>query len=194
VRIAYFNSNRGPGCFMESLSHGFESTAAWNERPDQIPYLSRHFRPFAGYDLDGRYGTPFDSWYACDSTGPAECMDYPTPTSVSYRLAGESGSISPFDAVCGNVHFMPNGRFHYDLTSADRVRTTCEHFRLADGVDGADAREAFATSMFSRYTELAPDCMGAFLVYWWQNAPGLNNPAIDDTGEHMLNWWPFIYY
>jgi hypothetical protein len=50
VRIAWFNNTRGLGCFMESLSHGFESIGASNL--EQIPYLSRYFNPFSTHDLD----------------------------------------------------------------------------------------------------------------------------------------------
>ena len=48
VRIGCINASRGPGCFMESLSHGMEGTATSNA----IPYFSQYFKEFAGMDLD----------------------------------------------------------------------------------------------------------------------------------------------
>jgi hypothetical protein len=44
------------------------------------------------------------------------------------------------------------------------------------------------------YRELAPDCMGRWVVYWRQNMPGLDNTALDDDGRPMKNWWPFLFY
>jgi hypothetical protein len=48
VRIGGFNNMRGVGCYLESLSHGMESTGAWSPPI----YLSRYFHNFAGFDLD----------------------------------------------------------------------------------------------------------------------------------------------
>jgi hypothetical protein len=48
--------------------------------------------------------------------------------------------------------------------------------------------------VLKRYAELAPDCMGRWLVYWWQNMPGLNNRSKDDDGRPMKNWWVFWFY
>ena len=55
------------------------------------------------------------------------------------------------------------------------------------------AREAHET-MEDRYRDLAPDCMGRWVVYWRQNMPGFANLAYDDTGAAMKNWWPFLFY
>jgi hypothetical protein len=184
VRIAWFNNTRGPGCFLESLSHGFESTGAWN--PEQIPYLSRYFIPLANYGLDDRYGVPFDSWYACDGPG---CLSYPDATSVAWQIGDEGGTIDPYDPVCGNVHFMPNGTEHYDLTSPYTVETSCRHFR-----DGTGETDLFDSTIIDAYATLAPDCMGAFLVWWRQSFPGKGGDHLDDDGAPLLSFWPFIYY
>ena len=87
------------------------------------------------------------------------------------------------------MHFAPNGRQHYDLKGPDTVQTSCTHFR-----DGTGEKEAFSTADFSQYDTLAQDCMGPFLVWWWQNMPGLDNTSLDDAGAPMLNWLPFLYY
>lgn len=184
VRIAWFNNTRGPGCFLESLSHGFESIGAWNQ--DTLPTLRRDFVRFAGYDLDQRLGLPVDSWYACPYGEP--CLEYPTETSVAYDTGDHSGLVDPHDPVCGNVHFTPNGRQHYDLEGPDTVQTSCGSFGVGDEL-APYTKEAYAG-----YRELAPDCMGPFLVYWRQNFPGLDSGAVDEGGEPMLNWWPYVYY
>jgi hypothetical protein len=110
---------------------------------------------------------------------------------VAYDLPdqGAKGVIDPYDPVCGNVHFAPNGRQHYDLDSPSRVRTSCAHFR-----DGSGLTDVFTTADFAPYENIASDCDGPFLVWWRQNMPGLNNNAKDDQGNPMLNWWPFLFY
>ncbi|HEY4633426.1 MAG TPA: PKD domain-containing protein, partial [Candidatus Limnocylindrales bacterium] len=186
VRIAFFNNTRGPGCFLESLSHGFESMGAWNR--DLIPSLSRYFIPFSSHDLDQRYGVPVQSWYGCPYN--QDCLSYPGASAVSYDLgAGQTGLVDPYDPVCGNAHWPPNGRRHYNLDSPFAVRTSCRSFR-----DGTGASEPFTTADFAPYLTVAPDCMGPWIVWWWQNFPGLDNLARDDQGQPMLNWWPFLFY
>jgi hypothetical protein len=185
VRIAWMNNTRGVGCFLESLSHGFESIAANN--PLQIPYLSRYFVPFAGFDMDTRYGVPFDSFYSC-AFGP-QCLDYPSETQVAWDIGGQTGAIDPWDPVCGNVHFTPNSRGHYDLTSPHTVLTSCRTYRTPD-----ETTAPFESTVYAPYQNVAPDCMGPFLVWWRQQWPGLENDALDDDGLPMRNWWVFIYY
>ena len=57
-----------------------------------------------------------------------------------------------------------------------------------------DEPRAFSREKFERYQSVAPDCMGPWLVYWFQSMPGLNNRCIDADGKPMKNWWPFLFY
>jgi hypothetical protein len=176
LRIAWFNNTRGPGCFLESLSHGFESMG--NQFRNILPSLWPLFDEFGNFQLDEEYGMPFDSWYACPYDRP-DCLEYPSETSVTYNITGHT--ISDYDPVCGNVHFAPNARGQYDLSSPSTVLTSCTHFG-----DGTGEKEAFTTAAFAPYESLAPDCMGSFLVWWRQNMPGRDAP--------LLNWWPYLFY
>jgi hypothetical protein len=186
VRVAWFNNTRGPGCFLESLSHGLEWTGA--ETSDVLPYLSRYFPEITGMQLDERHGLPISSWYDCPYGVP--CLQYPSETSVTYDVSAEvQGTIEGYDPVCGNVHWAPNATQHYDLQSTASVRSSCTHWR-----DGSGTLETYDGSAHEAYAALAPDCMGGFLVWWRQNLPGLHNAALDDTGAPMKNWWPFLYY
>ena len=92
-------------------------------------------------------------------------------------------------AAGGNVHFMPNGRWDYDLDN--RGAGPFDHRDLAPA--GGGARRGRPTCS-SAYRDLAPDCMGRWVVYWRQNMPGLDNTALDDDGRPMKNWWPFLFY
>jgi len=89
----------------------------------------------------------------------------------------------------GNVHFMPNGRFDYDLEGQGPVRSTIETWRQPDQV-----AVPWTPAPLERYRDFAPDCMGRWVVYWRQNMPGLGNTALDDEGHPMKNWWPFLFY
>jgi hypothetical protein len=188
VRVGWVNNTRGPGCFVESLSHGFESIGS---RQALIPYLTAHLEELGGFDLDRRYQLPFASWYSC--AYGASCLTYPSRTSVSYDVKGVTGTVQGYDPVCGNVHFAPNARSHYDLKSPETVDSSCEGYRLRQA-GGKDATRAFTVERFARYATLAPDCQGKFLVYWRQNFPGFDSQATGIDGQPMLSWLPFVYY
>lgn len=184
VRIAWFNNTRGPGCFIHSLSHGIERMAT----SGAVPYLKPYFSEFAGFDFQERYDLPFPSWYhrcPVDET----CLSYPSETSVEFRLPQQRGRIEDSDPVCGNVHFPPNATKHYDDESSSTVQTSCVHYR-----DGSGTKTPFTTAVFQRYQEIAPDCQGPWIVWWWQNFPGYNNNSRDDDNQPMHNWWPYLYY
>lgn len=183
VRIAWFNNTRGPGCFMESLSHGIERMAV----SGTIPYLTPYFVEFAGLNLSDRYDLPVSSWYACPYGEP--CLQYPSETSLEYRLPQGRGRIENYDPICGNVHFSPNATQHYDLDSPYTVQTSCSHYR-----DGSGQKSRFTSTAYDEYRDLANDCQGAWAVWWWQNFPGLNNTAKDNANRPMRNWWPYLYY
>lgn len=190
VRVGWVNHTRGPGCFMESVSHGFESTGKRN--PALIPYLKAHFPAFAGFDLQSKYKLPFDSWYACKYDGT--CLSYPTATSVTWDIGTGPQTIADYDPVCGNVHFAPNGTKHYDLLGPATVSTSCEGFRQGGGPGGTDLKKPFNIQKFAGYQTLGQDCMGPWLIWWWQNMPGYGGPAKHVDGTPMLSWLPFVYY
>jgi hypothetical protein len=185
VRIAWFNHTRGPGCFLESLSHGMESIGAWNA--NQLPSLSKDFIPFSGHDLDGRLSLPIESFYDCPYD--RDCLEYPSETSVRYIAGAEPITLDPYDPICGNAHWPPNGRRQYDLDNEQVVQTTCMRFG-----DEGDETDGYSRALIAPYESLAPDCMGPWLVFWRQSMPGLNNRARSDDGAEMLNWWPYLFY
>lgn len=186
LRILFINVERGPGCAMESLGHSFEGMS----RCGAIPYLNRYFTEYGGFDLDRRYGLPFDSLYGRDG---AE-MNYPNPNTMEFNWKGKQIRVDNYIPIGNNVHFLPNGRRDYDLDNPQPILSTIEHYRLHDGPDGKDKVELFTTNKLDPYRELASDCMGRWMVYWRQNIPGYGNKAVDDNGKPMKNWWPFLFY
>jgi hypothetical protein len=188
LRISFINSERGIGCNVESLSHSFEGTAHSNV----IPYFRKYFYEFAGFDLDKRYNLPFNSFYAL--WGEGKGVEYPDEHTAIVKDGDKQYRLDNYVATGGNVHFTPNGRGHYDLASPATVMSTIEHYRLHDGPDGKDLAEPWTIEKFQKYGSLAPDCMGAWLVYWRQNFPGYHSKSKDDDGKPMKNWWPFLFY
>jgi hypothetical protein len=181
LRTLFVNFSRGVGCAMESLGHSLERMATCGA----LPYYERYFREFAGLDLDRRYGLPFESLYLKGQ----HPVDYPTPTTLRYQAGWRRRRVEEYVAEGGNVHFMPNGRFDYDLDNTAPVLSTIETWRQPK----SEARP-WTPAVLEPYRELAPDCMGRWVVYWRQNMPGLDNTALDDDGRPMKNWWPFLFY
>lgn len=188
VRINNLNPDRGIGCAMENLGHSIEGMA----HAGVIPYFTKYFHEFAGFDLDKRHGLPFDSFYPL--WGEGKGIEYPDEKTAVVKDGEKSWRLENYVARGGNVHFPPNGRRHYDLDNDKPVLSTIEDWRIGSGPEGADVAKPWTNAAFARYRETAPDCMGAWLVYWRQNMPGLANRQKDDAGKPMKNWWPFLFY
>jgi hypothetical protein len=188
LRIGCINASRGPGCFMESLSHGMEGTA----NSGAIPYFTKYFHEYAGFDLKTRYGLPFESLYAVDYG--EQRIRYPDERTMIVPHQGKEYRVRDYVAAGGNVHFPPNARVHYDQDNPAPVLSTIEDWRMGSGADHRDRARPFRAGVLDRYREFAPDCMGPWLVYWRQNMPGRGNRQKDDAGRAMKNWWPFLFY
>jgi hypothetical protein len=186
VRIAWVNNTRGPGCLVHSLGHGIEGMSHGS-----IPYFQENFVHFANFDLDVRHATPFSTWYACSDP---DCITFTGDNSLAWKVAGDTGTIGPYDQGCGSVHFPPNGRAHFDDQNPQPVLSTCEHYALHDGPGGADVAEEYTDAKSQMYDPRSPDCQGGWMVYWRQSFPGFGSPAIGVDGQPMHNWWPFLFY
>lgn len=187
LRINSLNASRGIGCAMENLGHGLEGFA----NSAAVPYFTRFFKEYAGFDLKQKYNLPFDSFYGKDGK---KMIEYPDPKTLLVDHRGKSHRIENYIATGGNVHFPPNGRSHYDLNNEKPVLSTIEDWRIGSGPGGKDLARPFTNQAFEKYRTLAPDCMGAWLVYWRQNMPGLDNLQKAENGQPMKNWWPFLFY
>ncbi len=188
-RMAFFNPHRGTGCQMENFGHGLEGYA----NHDAIAYYRKYFREFSELNLSERFNVPFDSLYRMPY-GKNDVVSYPTRTSMKIAFEGKEYVIDPYIAIGGNAHWPPGARHHYDLDSPVTVASTIESYRMRNGPDGKDKVTDFNKERFARYREVAPDCMGAWMVFWRQCMPGLDNKSVDDEGRPMKNWWPFLFY
>ena len=188
LRIGFINASRGPGCFIESLSHGLEGNAS----SGAIPYFTKYFHEFAGMDWDKRYDLPYNSLYGAAFGNDKGQYDRNGAMIVPHQ--GKTVKVENYVAIGGNAHFPPNGRNHYDLDNTEPVQSTIEDWRIGSGPKGTDKAEGWSNAKFEKYRQLAPDCMGPWLVYWRQNMPGLDNRQKDADGRPMKNWWPFLFY
>jgi len=189
VRLGFINYNRGVGCFIHSEGHFLERFAT----SGGAPALAAWFQDYAGFGLDHRYGLPTDSFYGVSCATPP-CISYPNETTVQVTHQGATKTVSPYDGVCGNVHFPPNGAKHYDYDSQVRVMSSCEDYGRHHGEAGADARWLVNTSTWAMYGTVATDCGGEFLVWWYQNMPGFQSAQTYANGTPMRSVWPFWFY
>lgn len=188
-RITFINGQRGIGCCLENFGHAVEGMANYNF----CPYYKKYFDNFADFNLNTKWGLPFRSFYSYRYSG-ADYNVFPNQHTLESHYYGITRTVNNYVAFAGNVHFMPTGRTHYDLTSDYTVMSTIEHAYMRDGADGKDIAEPWNKSKFAAYYSFVNDCMGAWLVFWRQAMPGRNNTCTDDDGNPMPNWWVFLFY
>jgi hypothetical protein len=187
LRINCLNHDRGIGCGMENLGHSMEGMA----HGKAIPYFTKYFYEYAGFDLDKRYGLPINSFYPL--WGEGKGVSYPSPNVAVATDGKDTWRIENYVAAGGNVHFPPNGRSHYDQANAQPVLSTMEDWRIGSS-GGKDEVKLWTNAVLAQYEKVAPDCMGKWLVYWRQNMPGYRNRAKDEHGKPMKNWFVFLFY
>lgn len=189
-RIYFFNPHRGVGCQLENFGHLLEGHA----NHDTIKYHTKYFREFAGLDWDKRFNVPFKSLYEMPYEREKCKVTYSADGKVTMLHEGKEYTVAPFDVFCGSNHWPPGGRCQYDLDSPETIKCPIENYRLRNGPDGKDKLTEFNIKLTERYREVAPDCMGRWLVYWCQSMPGLDNKCTDDDGRPMKNWWVYLFY
>lgn len=187
-RVGCVNASRGIGCFLESLAHGMEGMA----NGGAVPYFTKYFHEYADHNLDTRYKLPFRDLYRMDYGKTP--LAYPDQTTAVFTHAGKEYRIENYTPVGGCAHFPPNARGHYDLDNKDPVLCTLADWRIGSGPGGKDKAEVYTRDTIKQFRDRAPDCMGAWLIYWRQNMPGRDNKQKADGGGAMKNWWPFLFY
>ncbi len=187
LRIAFFNSERGPGCAMETLGLSLESLAQSNA----VPYFTRYFNEYAGFDFKTRFKAPFESFLKKPDGITFEFTD---PDVLQYSVKGELYRIKNYYSMGGSVRFTPNSLRPFDINNREPVMSNIESYRMRNGQNGADKVERWSATRLAKYQTLANDCVGPWIVYWWQNMPGLDNKALDENDRPMKNWWPFLFY
>ena len=197
VRLAEINVDRGPGCATHAYGHGIENQVL----RDQIPYFTDNAERFFNFNLPSRYDIPISNFYSCPyNDGSPLCLEYPESGRIESGPAlPDSLSFGPlsFGDGCGNTHFAPHSRFHYDFESGSvgSALATCRSYGLGDD-SGLDPTERISYESYRAYNEdpRFTDCGGGWQLFLRQNMPGLDNQARDVDGGKMKNWWPFLFY
>jgi hypothetical protein len=188
VRLNFLEMTGNLTNAMEVLGHNFEHIGQ-----RAMPRFFAMWKPFANFDMNTRYGTPFSDWYGGCQTG-VECLSYPDNNSVTYM---GNLTISPFNQGCGNAHFPPNARRHYDKANTTEVLSTCENYGLGGGPEGRDLQTPYSVRTLDRWRDTPVGKAmpgGAWFLYWWQSWPGYDNKARMPDGTPMKNWWVYLYY
>ena len=191
VRIDFLEMDGAFGNALQVSAHNFEHLGN-----RAVLHFDEMFKPFANFDLNTRFGTPFQDWYGeCTGKGSTGCLSYPDQNSVTW---GGTNTITPFNQACGNGHFPPNARGEYDQTNTQTVLSSCEHYGLHDGPGGKDMQTPYSAATLDQWN--TPEyggrsvAGGAWYIYWWQSWPGLDNKATMPDGTPMQNWWVYLYY
>jgi hypothetical protein len=173
--------------FVEAEAHGIESAGSRH----LLPGLSEWFVPFAGFDLDRRYELPFSSFYACPY-GDLTCVLHPTSSSVEVTIDGRTYSIADFDPRCGNVHFAPTARGHYDLGNPQSVLSSCRDFgtgRAAARI--RSVRSATRSSPLCRARLGLPGAVPRLVAA--EHARARDGAPLRRRSP-MKAFWPFLFY
>lgn len=100
VRIGWVNNTRGPGCYSHSMGHGIESTGNRN----LIPYLTQYWKEFGDFNLNTRYGLPFDSWYGggmpLNHASSCAHQELVTGTALSSTCSPSAARVCAQDPFC----------------------------------------------------------------------------------------------
>ena len=174
---------------MHSQGHGIESAATHAV----IPGFSAWFLPFAAFDLDRKYNLPFSSLYGLDCASPP-CAAYPSPDEAILETNAGTFPVQPYDGVCGNVHFPPNGAAHYDYAPEASVQSTCAAFGENGLACGIDKPSLVSKDTWAAYEALHGDCGGGFLTWWYQSMPAFGAKKTFADGRKMKSVWPYLFY
>ncbi len=187
------------GGLLEWAVNGPEWSATYGSRiPScgrQVAVMAFHNGIDLGYALHSlghRMESTLRVYRPCDistSTWPwpavaAGCRDGTASDRTGYvaRPSPANGHVG----ACGDVHHPPNiaqgvdGEYDYDNPAA--ARSICEDWRR----DGSAA--------VKEVTCAAWDCtQTGYMLWWFQNLPGIANTSRDHRGEPMPDWWPFFF-
>lgn len=95
LRLNMLNYERGVGCGMENLGHALEGTAHSN----CIPYFREYFYEYAMFDLDTRFGLPFNSYYYL--WGEDKGVEYPDERTAIVRDGDKRWTLNDYYATGG---------------------------------------------------------------------------------------------
>jgi hypothetical protein len=203
MRIYFLSAGRGVGCLLHNAGHEWEirctqariySPGTTYDNASPNPYMQPLFRRYAGFDLDTTYGVNFQSLYAAGNNYTYSNCGNGGCTTLGAPSATPPATISNYRVAAGNVHYPPGAARGSDYYPAATVPSSVETF--GDAGEVAVPVNYHLWDFINLDPAVDDDCGGHFLTFWYQNMPGLDNATTDpgNSGQPMLNWWPFMYY
>jgi hypothetical protein len=191
IRLGEINVDRGVGCATHAFGHAIERMALGD-----MPYFGKVAGRFFNFNLDKRYGAPFDNQYPCPYyVTPPECLSYTGQTITTVNNHLPDWTFSKWGEGCGNIHFPINARYQYDYNNSQTLMCSCENYGKKNGPAGTDLQNAYNPGTVEQWkTDAYNDCGGEYIMYVRQNMPGYNSGTTGDDGKPMKSWWPFLFY
>lgn len=130
-----------------------------------------------GHRVEGTMANAvFYSWTLCGPT------DWDKFASVEVDCPGQ--------AVCGTIHYPPNGEKDYDWSNKQRVNSSCESWKHYPNV--GSNKDLINCSAWNPTPDCGDDSSRYFIKWWLEHLP--RNRGVDKTeyGDFLNNWWPYI--
>ncbi|HEY2409605.1 MAG TPA: hypothetical protein VGI10_26555 [Polyangiaceae bacterium] len=193
LRVGQVNYTRGPGCFLHSQGHDIEFGLQ-----NSVPSFQEWFSPFARFNLSSPppvgYSLPFSNLYGVSS------FSLLSQTHAQFPFGGTTFDVDPFDPVCGDVHYAPNGVSQYDYFDADTVLSSCDEFGRSNIKLPISGTPPTALPWNTATNAQYGDCGGEFMVWWYQHMPShgsgqfFSTPPPPAAPRLMKSIWPYMFY
>ena len=105
------------------------------------------------------------------------------------KFVGSDSTNKIINPGCGWTHYPPNGKYDYDWKNTTEVKSGCANWEPDGGYKELVSCKTWGGSNCDKYDEDGANV--AFLVWWMQNIPGLDNDLYDGN-DKIKNWWDFI--
>jgi hypothetical protein len=152
------------------------------------------FTRYAGFDMNTQYGVSFPSLYAGgDSYTYTNCVSG-VCTTLKALSSKPPVSVPNYKVVAGNVDYPPGAAKARDYYPLSTVLSSIETF--GEAAQTAVPVNYHLWDFINQNPAVDDSCGGHWLTFWYQNMPGLNNTTVNpsNSGQPILNWWPFMYY
>jgi hypothetical protein len=107
------------------------------------------------------------------------------------KFVGSDSTMKTVNPGCGWTHYPPNTTKEYDWINTKEVYSDCADWQ-PDG-SGDEKLVSCKTWGGADCDKYADDGEGvAYLVWWMQNIPGIDNDLYDKNNNKLKNWWDFI--
>jgi len=105
------------------------------------------------------------------------------------KFVGSDSSNNIVRPGCGSTDYTPNNQGKLDYDNAREISSDCQNWEPAGGTKEYISCKTWGGSNCTQYNEDGDNV--AYLVWWMQNLPGIDNEVYDDDYK-VKNWWDFV--